>query len=436
MFEGLREKFSTILKKVSGIAVMTDSLLAEVISETKRSLIDADVHHEIVEELVGKISEKVRGREIPEGLSPGDFFVFSLYEEIKNLLGEGEELILKGRPSSIMISGLNGSGKTTTCGKISKFLRERGKSVLLVPCDLKRPAAVEQLRTLAQKAGVDFFEPEGYTDPVRVASKGLKFARSKSYDVAIFDTAGRLHIDKELLKELNKIYNEIQPSEHLLVLDAMTGQEAVRIATEFKKAVPITGFVFTKVDTDAKGGAILSVRKISGRPVKFLGTGEGLDDLEKFYPERIAKRLLSFGDIEGIFERFAQAVDEKKIEEMEEKVKKADFTLDDLLEHLTVLKRMGGLRKILPLLPGLRIPKEEMILLAEENIKKTEAIILSMTKKERANPDIIDGSRKLRIAKGSGTTVADVNRVLKSYKNLKKIMKRFKKINILNLLGG
>jgi signal recognition particle subunit SRP54 len=436
MFDGLREKFSTILKRLTGIAVMTDSLLCELTSETKKSLIDADVNREIAEELVNKIAEKVKGKSIPNGLSPGDFFVFSLYEEVKDLLGESEELILKGKPSPVMISGLNGSGKTTTCGKISRFLKENGKSVLLVPCDLKRAAAVEQLRILAQRAGVDFFEPEGYTDPVRVASKGLKFAKSKAYDVAIFDTAGRLHIDKELLKELNKIYNEIEPSEHLLVLDAMTGQEAVRIAAEFKKVVPITGLVFTKVDTDAKGGAILSVRKISGRPIKFLGTGERLDDLEKFFPDRIAKRLLSFGDIEGIIERFAKAVDEKKIKEMEEKVKKADFTLDDLLEHITLLKSMGGLRKILPLLPGSGIPKEEMVLLAEENIKKTEAIILSMTKKERANPDIIDGSRRLRIAKGSGTNVADVNRVLKSYKNLKKIMKRFKKINMLNLTGG
>ncbi len=240
-----------------------------------------------------------------------------------------------------------------------------------------------------------------------------------------------------MLKELNKIYNEIRPSEHLLVIDAMTGQEAIRIATEFKRAVPITGLVFTKVDTDTRGGAVLSVRKVTGRPVKFLGTGEKLDDLERFLPDRIAKRLLSFGDIEGIMEKVAKTIDEEKARKMEEKLKKAEFTLDDLLEHIAILKRMGGLRKILPLLPGSSGLNNDIdFLFAEESLKKTEAIILSMTKKERANPEIIDGNRRLRIAKGSGTTVADVNRVLKSYKNLKKIMKRFKNINILNLFGG
>lgn len=437
MLDWIAVRVSKILERVRGLPLVTDSMVEGVASELRRTFIDADVNYEVADSLVKSVMDKIRDTPLPSGIQPEQFFIFTLYEELKKALGEGEDIILKGKPAGVMISGPNGSGKTTTCAKIAMYLKERAKSVLIVPCDLKRASAVEQLKILAERAGVDFFDPAGYEDPVRVASKGLREARKRNYDVAIFDTAGRLHVDKEMLKELGRIYREIEPCEHLLVLDAMTGQEGIRIAMEFKKAAPFTGLVFTKTDTDAKGGAIISARAATGRAVKFLGTGEGLGDLEKFEPEKIAKKLLGLGDLEELVERISRVIDEEKAKEMEEKARRASFTMEDLLQYISLLKRAGGIRKILPLLPGgVRLKEELDIFLMEDALKRTEAIILSMTKKERNNTEIIDASRRMRIARGSGTTVAEVNRVLRAYRYLKKIMKGGKRKDILTFFGG
>lgn len=426
MFETLREGFERVIVRVRGAPLITQNMVEETTNAVRKTLLDADVNYEIVEKVVNEVVEEVVGKKA--FTSAGDLFVYTLFQKIKDVLGKAEPLNLTGKPAVIMLSGLHGSGKTTTAAKIAKLMLSKGRSVFLIPCDLKRPAAVEQLTILGERAGADVFDISGFKNSIAVATKGVKFAKKKSYDVVIIDTAGRLHIDKELVKELNKIYREVKPAEHLLVLDSMMGQESVRVAREFKRAVPITGFVLTKVDTDSRGGAALSVRYSTGRPIKLIGVGEKIDDIEIFDPDRIARRILSMGELDTLVEKVTEVVNEEKQKDVAQKVAKGRIDMNDLLEHIRVVRRVGGFRKMIDMLPaGGKIFKGSMLNFAEDELKKMEAIILSMTKEERSNPDIINGSRRMRIARGSGTTVADVNRLLKSYKELKKVLKKFKK---------
>lgn len=426
MFERLREGFERVIERVRGAPLITEGMIEDTKNIVKRTLIEADVNYEVAEKIVNDVVEEIVGKRT--SASAGDVFIYALFNKIKEVLGPFEEIHLKGKPAVIMLSGLQGSGKTTTAAKIAKLFISKGRSVLLIPCDLKRPAAVEQLKILGEKAGAEVFDISGFKNPIAVASKGVKYAKKRNYDVVIIDTAGRLHIDGELIKELARIYREVEPCEHLLVLDSMMGQEAVKVAQEFKRAVPLTGFILTKVDTDSRGGAALSIRYSTGRPIKFMGVGERLEDIEIFNPERIARRILAMNELDTLIERVSQVVDEEKGKEVAERVKEGKFDMNDFLEQIRVIKKLGGWRKVLNMMPGMaKIFKGDMLDFAEKELKKIEAIILSMTKEERQNPDIIDASRRMRIARGSGTTAGDVKRVLQTYKELKKVLKSFKK---------
>lgn len=424
-FEGLSEKLQSALKKLTSKGKLSEKDVKSAMREVRLALLEADVNFTVVKDLVKKISERAVGEEIMQSLTPGQQVIKIVNEELTQLMGgTSSKVVLSPKPPTIiMMVGLQGAGKTTTSGKVGNYFKKQGKSPLLVACDIYRPAAIKQLQVVGDQLSIPVFE-KGQTNPVEVAKEALKYATSNGHDIVIIDTAGRLHINEELMDELKDIKANAKPHEILLVVDSMTGQDAVNVAKSFNDQLGIDGIVLTKLDGDTRGGAALSTKAVTGKPIKFVGLGEKLNDLELFHPDRMASRILGMGDVLTIIERAQANLDEKKALELEKKLKTQQFTLDDYLSQLEEMKKIGSLDEIISMIPGLN-KKMGNIKTDEKQLSRTEAIIKSMTPQERKTPEIINASRRKRIAKGSGTRVQDVNQVLKSYEDLKKMMKQF-----------
>lgn len=433
MFEGISEKLSTTLKRVRGYGKLSEDNIQDALREVRLSLLEADVNFKVVRDFVESIKDRALGQEVIQSLTPGQQFVKVVYEELVRVLGgKSSELDLKATPPvGIMLVGLQGSGKTTTAAKLAKTFKEQYKrKPYLVPADVYRPAAIDQLKVLAGQIGVGVYETQPGSNPVDISKDAASVALYEGYDVLIIDTAGRLHIDEELMDELRKIKAEVSPHEILLVADAMTGQDAVNVSTSFNEALDIDGIILTKMDGDARGGAALSVKAVTGKPIKFFGTGEKLDALEVFHPERIASRILGMGDVLTLIEKAHSAFEEKKAEEMARKLLKNEFSLEDFREAMLAMRKLGSLESMSEMIPGMKqIAKNpKAIDMAEKEIKKTIAVIDSMTIKERKNHTVLNGGRRKRIAKGSGTKVEDVNRVIKNYIQMRGMMKNMGKM--------
>lgn len=426
VFESLSEKLQNTFKRLKGKGRLTEDDVKEAMKEVKLALLEADVNFKVVKDFINNVTTRAIGQEILESLTPAQYVIKIVDEELSALMGNTQSKIVYSPkpPTVIMLVGLQGAGKTTTCGKLGALLRKDNKSPLLAACDIYRPAAIKQLQVVGGQLNIPVFEM-GTANPVEIAKKSVEFANSNSKDLVIVDTAGRLHINDELMDELKSIKNTIHPSEILLVLDAMTGQDAVNVAETFDQKLGIDGIILTKLDGDTRGGAALSVKAVTNKPIKFVGMGEKLNDLEPFYPDRMASRILGMGDVLSLIEKAQENFDEKAAKEMEKKLRTQTFTFDDFLEQIQQMKSMGPLKQIIGMLPGANLKGLGDIDIGEKDIAKVEAIIKSMTKKERINPDIINGSRRRRIAEGSGTTVQDVNKLLKQFEQMKKMMKQF-----------
>lgn len=429
MFENLSDKLQSTLQKLKGKGKLSEKDIDLAMKEVKMSLLEADVNYKVVKTFVNNVKERALGSEVMESLTPGQQVVKIVHEELVKTMGQQGESKLKFNPNDItyfMMCGLQGAGKTTATGKLARKLKKDGKKPLLVACDIYRPAAIKQLEVVGESVGVPVFQMGDKTSPVTIAKEATKYAMKHGIDVVIIDTAGRLHIDESLMDELVQIKQTVKPEEILLLLDAMTGQDAVKVAETFNQYLDITGVILTKVDGDARGGAALSIRNVVEKPIKFLSVGEKMDQLEIFYPDRMASRILGMGDVLSIIEKAQDAFDEKQAIEMQKKLKKQDFNLDDFLQQLQQMKNMGPLEDLLGMIPGIGQNKKlKDLKINEKELVFTEAIIQSMTKKERANPNIINGSRRKRIAAGSGTSVQRVNQLLKQYDDMKKMMKKF-----------
>ena len=430
MFEKLQDKLDQIFKKVKGHGKLSEGNIKDSLREVRVALLEADVNFRVAKDFLEKVREKALGGEVMTSITPGQKFVKVVYDELVDLLGgTNKPLEVSGSPPvPIMLLGLQGSGKTTTAGKLAIHLRKKGRRPLLVPTDIYRPAAIEQLAKIGSQLGIETYAPEKGADPVQICEGARAYAMKKGLDTLIIDTAGRLHIDDEMVNELVRQKALLKPRESLLVVDAMTGQDAVSIAKAFDEKVSIDGVIMTKLDGDARGGAALSVRAVTGKPIKFIGIGEKLDALEPFYPERMASRILGMGDVVSLVEKAQEVFDEKKAKEFEKKLRKDEFTLEDFRDQIKQMKKLGSLESLLGMIPGMNkfngaINFEE----AEKDIRRVEAIISSMTAKERLYPNILDGSRRLRIAKGSGTRVPEVNGLLKRYLETKKMIKKLTK---------
>ena len=433
-FEGLSGRLSEVFKKLKGRGKVKESDIKEVMREVRMALLEADVNYKVAKDFVASVSEKALGSEVLESLTPAQQIIKIVNEELTELMGSTNARInfASKNPTVIMMCGLQGAGKTTHCAKLARYFKSSGKRPLLAACDVYRPAAIEQLKIVGEQAGVPVFEM-GQGDPVEIARRAMMQARDYGNDILILDTAGRLHIDEELMEELRRIKAEVQPHEILLVLDAMTGQDAVNVAKSFDETLGIDGIVLTKLDGDTRGGAALSVRAVTGKPIKFVGTGEKLDNLEPFYPDRMASRILGMGDVLTLIEKAQSAVDEQKALEMAQKLKEQSFDMNDLLEQMQQIHQMGSLSQVISMFPGAGKVSDEDAAAGEAQMRRTEAIIQSMTKREREKPSIINPSRKRRIAAGSGTRVEDVNRLLKQFEQMQKMMKmmgsqKFKKM--------
>ncbi len=429
MFERLTERFDDIFQKIKGQGIINEKNVDEAIREIRIALLEADVNYKIVKELLAKVKEKALGRKVVKSVSPGQAFVKIIHDEMVNIMGEGFSglELEKNKPATIMLVGLQGSGKTTHAGKLAVYLKKKYHRPLLVAGDIYRPAAIEQLKTLGKSIDVPVYAGDTDMSPPEICREALKYAEQNSLDTVIIDTAGRLQIDEPLMEELNEIKKEVTLNEILFVADAMTGQEAVNIASTFHNKVGMDVVCLTKLDGDARGGAALSIKYVTGKPIKFAGTGEKLSDLEEFHPERMVSRILGMGDVVSLVEKAQESVDHKKAKELERKIKKQQFTLEDFLEQLHQVKKMGSLDKIFDMIPGSQRLKGNINMQdSAKELKKTEAIILSMTPLERKKPKILNGSRRKRIARGSGTRVQDVNKLIKNFNQMKKMMKMFK----------
>jgi len=422
-FDGLSSRLQEITRKLKGKARITEDDLKEVLREVKLALLEADVNFKIVKEFIKVIEEKALGQDVLKSLTPGQQVIKIVKDELVALLGGEESKInfTPNPPTVIMLVGLQGSGKTTTAGKLANIIRKQGKKPLLVACDVYRPAAIKQLQVVGKQLDIPVYVNENTKDVVLIAKQAMSIAISKLNDVIIIDTAGRLQIDEELMQELKNLKSGVKPHEILLVVDSMTGQDAVNIADTFNKELGIDGIVLTKLDGDTRGGAALSVKKITGRPIKFAATGEKLSDIEVFHPERMASRILGMGDVLSIIEKAEETLDLEEAAKLEKKLKKQNFDLDDYLSQLRQMKKMGSFSSILKMLPGMNKLKD--IEVDDKEFVKIEAIICSMTKEERRNPKVLNGSRRLRIAKGSGTTVEQINKFMKSFELTQKMMK-------------
>jgi signal recognition particle subunit SRP54 len=430
MFENLTDRLEHAFKKLRGHGRLTEENIQEAMGEVRTALLEADVNFGVVKEFIASVTQKAIGREVLTSLSPGQQVVKVVHDELVELLGsQAEPLKLDGRqPVIIMMAGLQGSGKTTTAAKLAKQLKEKGRSPFLVPADVYRPAAIEQLHVLGEQIGVPVFGSTIEQKPVDIARQAVTVAKTSHCDTIIIDTAGRLHVDEALMAELQEISRAVPLTEVLFVADAMTGQDAVTVADKFNTDLEITGVILTKMEGDARGGAALSVKKVTGKPIKFVGVGESVEALEIFHPDRAASRILGMGDVLSLIERAEAVVDQKNAEQLARKIQKNAFTLEDFLDQIQQIKKMGSLEQIMGMIPGINklkqlkdAPKPD-----QKELVKTEAIIRSMTLKERRNHRIIDASRRVRIAKGSGTSVNEVNRVLKSYTMMLKMMKNLK----------
>ena len=438
MFGGLTEKLANAFKKFRNKGKLTEADVKEGMREVKLALLEADVNFKVVKDFVKTVTEKAVGEQVLESLVPAQQIIKIVHEELINLMGgESPKINISPKPPTIiMMVGLQGAGKTTHAGKIANMYKQKGKNPLLVACDVYRPAAIDQLHIVGESVNVPVFSMGSKISPVEIAKAGVQHAKKNGHDMVLIDTAGRLHIDEALMAELVKIKESTEPAEILLTVDAMTGQDAVNVAKTFNDLLDITGVVMTKMDGDTRGGAALSVKYITGKPIKFIGTGEKMDAIELFHPDRIASRILGMGDVLSLIEKAEAAFDEKNAREMEKKFREQTFSLEDFLEQLYQLKKMGNLDQIIGMMPGVKAGSLKDAQVDESQMKRIEAIILSMTREERLRPETINGSRRKRIAKGSGTSVEEVNKLLRQFDQMKKLMKQFSKPGKLRGFGG
>lgn len=427
MFAGLQEKLAEAFKKFRNKGKLTESDVKEGMRAVKMALLEADVNFKVVKEFVGKVTERAVGSEVLESLVPYQQVIKIVNEELTALMGSTESKIkiASKPPTVIMMVGLQGAGKTTQSGKLAGLFKRQGKNPLLAACDVYRPAAITQLQIVGDKLGIPVYTEGDKVSPVKIAKNAVRHAEKNGYDMVFIDTAGRLHLDEAMMDELLDIKKETEPSEILLVVDAMTGQDAVNVARAFDEKLDITGVVMTKLDGDTRGGAALSIRYVTGKPIKFIGVGEKLDNIEVFHPDRMASRILGMGDMLSLIEKAEKSFDEKKAAELEEKLRKSRFTLTDYLDQFSQIRNMGSIESILGMMPGVKQSAIKDAKIDEKMLDRTEAIILSMTPAEREKPEIISSSRKKRIAAGSGTSVEDINRLLKQFDQMSKMMKQF-----------
>ena len=424
MFENLSDRLQDVVHKIKGYGKITEENISEMMREIRLSLLEADVNYKVVKEFTNNVKEKALGEEVNKSLNPGELFVKIVKDELTELLGgENTPLNVSGNPATLMLVGLQGSGKTTTIGKLANYLRKNNKKKpLLVACDVYRPAAIDQLKQIGRELNIEVYS-EGKGNPVEISKNGIKYAKDNGYDYVLIDTAGRLQIDESLMEELDNIQKEVNPDETILVIDSMMGQDAINVINGFNDKIKLSGVILTKLDGDTRGGVALSVKHLTNLPIKFIGVSEKMDGLTPFYPERMASRILGMGDILSIVEKVQDEIDEKEAEKTAKKMMKGNFDLEDFLNQLNQIKKLGPLENILKLLPGAKKMGLNKVNIDPKIMKRTEAIVLSMTPEERRNPSILKASRKKRIADGSGTTVTDVNRLLNQFEDMKKMMK-------------
>lgn len=439
MLENLGNRFQDIFKKVRGHGRLSEDNIKDALREVKMSLLEADVNYKVVKDFTNKISEKAIGTEVIRGVNPAQQFIKLVNDELVELLGGTSSRLTKGvrNPTIIMMAGLQGAGKTTFVGKLAKYLKKQNEKVLLVGLDVYRPAAIKQLQVLGNQVGVEVYSEEDNKDVLGIATRAIEKSKEINATYVLVDTAGRLHIDETLMEELKELKKAIRPQEILLVVDAMIGQDAVNLAKSFNEALSVDGIVLTKLDGDTRGGAALSIKAVVGKPIKFIGIGEKLDDIEVFHPDRLVSRILGMGDVVSLVEKAQEAIDQDEAKSLEEKIKNQKFDLEDFLKQLQTIKKLGSLGSILKMIPGMAQIGD--IAPAEKEMKKVECIIQSMTREERKKPEILKASRKQRIAKGSGTEVADINRLLKQFEQMKSMMKMFsggKMPNLGSMIGG
>lgn len=429
IFEGLSDKLQGALSKLKSKGKLTEKDVKDAMREVKLALLEADVNFKVVKDFIKKVQERCVGQEVMQSLTPAQHVIKIVNEELTTLMGDVQSkvVISPKPPTVIMMVGLQGAGKTTTSGKLGSYFKKQGKRPLLVACDVYRPAAIKQLQVVGEKLEIPVFNMGDKESPINIAKAGLSHAIKNNNDLVIIDTAGRLHIDENLMDELKSIKSEVRPHEILLVVDSMTGQDAVNVSESFNEALGVDGVILTKLDGDTRGGAALSIRAVTQKPIKFIGMGEKLDDLEPFYPDRMASRILGMGDILSLIEKAQENIDLDKARELEKKIKKQDLDFEDFLQQMEQIQNMGPLDKILGMMPGMGNIKDQLgdVDLNGKEMKRTKAIIQSMTVEERRNPNILNASRKKRIAKGSGNTVQDVNRLIKQFNEMKKMMKMF-----------
>lgn len=424
MFENLSDRLQDVVHKIKGYGKITEENISEMMREIRLSLLEADVNYKVVKEFTNNVKEKALGEEVNKSLSPGEVFVKIVKDELTELLGgENTPLNVGGNPATLMLVGLQGSGKTTTIGKLANYLRKNNKKKpLLVACDVYRPAAIDQLKQIGKELNIEVYS-EGKGNPVEISKNGIKYAKDNGYDYVLIDTAGRLQIDESLMDELDNIQKEVNPDETILVIDSMMGQDAINVINGFNDRIKLSGVILTKLDGDTRGGVALSVKHLTNLPIKFIGVSEKMDGLTPFYPERMASRILGMGDILSIVEQVQSEIDEKEAEKTAKKMMKGNFDLEDFLNQLNQIKKLGPLENLLKLLPGAKKMGLNNVNIDPKIMKRTEAIVLSMTPEERRDPSILKASRKKRIADGSGTMVTDVNKLLNQFEEMKKMMK-------------
>ena len=424
MFENLSEKLERSLKNLKGEGKITEINISETLKEVRRALLDADVSYKVAKDFCDRVKQKAIGANVLTAVKPQQMMVKIVHDELAEFMGsENAGVNLKGNPAVVLVAGLNGSGKTTFCGKFALYLKKKGNRVLLAACDTFRPAAIEQLRTLAESIGIPVFAQEGESDPVKVAKAAIEKARGEGYNVVIIDTAGRLAVDEELMEEIRTLHKAVNPSESLFVVDAMTGQDAVLSAKSFNEAIDYDGVVLTKMDGDTRGGAALSVKAVSGKPIKFVSTGEKLEALDLFHPQRVADRILGMGDVVSLVEKAQEQYDEKQAREMKKKIVKGRFNFNDFYDQIQQVRKMGDIKDLAGMIPGMDKAIKNVDIDNDKAFKGTEAIIKSMTPYEREHPECLNASRRRRIAGGSGTSVNDVNKLVKQFENSQKMMK-------------